>query len=67
LLKDIVKVYDAKELENFIQDHLEGLYLLEEAYISSRYLPREYDMSIAAKLLNLSEKVLEVFKCLESR
>ena len=67
LLKDISKVYDAKEVENFIEDNLEGLYLLEEAYISSRYLPREYDMDIAAKLLKLSEKALEVFKCLESR
>lgn len=67
LLKDIARVYDAKELENFIEDNLEGLYLLEEAYISSRYLPREYDMNIAEKLLKLSEKALEVFKCLESR
>lgn len=52
-------------MENFIGDNLEGLYLLEEAYTSSRYLSREYDMNIAAKLLKFSEKALEVFKCLE--
>lgn len=67
LLKDLVRVYNAKDLDSFLDKNLEALYLLEEAYISSRYLPREYDMNIALKILKLSEEILEVFKCLELR
>jgi len=44
---------------------LEILYLLEEAYISSRYLPREYDKDIAERILKFAEKVLEVLEWLE--
>ncbi|MEM3826599.1 MAG: HEPN domain-containing protein [Nitrososphaeria archaeon] len=65
LLKDLAKVYESKELETFLDQNLEGLYLLEEAYVSSRYLPREYDRDIADRILKLGEKILEVFKCLE--
>ncbi|MEM1793648.1 MAG: HEPN domain-containing protein [Desulfurococcaceae archaeon] len=67
LLKDLVRVYGGNELKDLIDSNLEALYLLEESYISSRYLPREYDHEIASRVLKLSEKVLEVFKCLESR
>ncbi|MBS7635624.1 HEPN domain-containing protein [Candidatus Bathyarchaeota archaeon] len=67
LLKDLVRVYDARDLDGFLNENLEALYLLEEAYVSSRYLPREYDMDIASKILKLSEEILEVFKCLELR
>jgi HEPN domain-containing protein len=54
------------ELNDFLSRNLEAIYLLEEAYISSRYLPREYDKDIAARALRLGEEILEVFKCLES-
>lgn len=66
LLKDVVRVYNDRSLDDFIDRNLEALYLLEEAYISSRYLPREYDRDIATRILKLGEEVLEVFKCLES-
>lgn len=66
LLKDVVKVYAYEELNRFMNNNLEALYLLEEAYISSRYLPREYDLDIAARILKLGENILGVFKCLES-
>ncbi|MEM1986636.1 MAG: HEPN domain-containing protein [Nitrososphaeria archaeon] len=65
LLKDLAKVYESKELETLLDQNLEGLYLLEEAYVSSRYLPREYDRDIADRILKLGEEILEVFKCLE--
>lgn len=66
LLKDVAKVYAYEELNRFMNNNLEALYLLEEAYISSRYLPREYDLDIAARILKLGENILGVFKCLES-
>lgn len=67
LLRDLVKIYDDCGLKVFLDKNLESLYFLEEAYISSRYLPREYDREIALRILTLCEKLLEVFTCLESR
>lgn len=66
LLNEIVKIYSGCGLKELLNEYLEAFYLLEESYISSRYLPREYDRNIAFRILNLSEKLLEVFKCLET-
>jgi HEPN domain-containing protein len=66
LLNEIVKIYSDCGLKELLNEYLEAFYLLEESYISSRYLPREYDRNIASRILNLSEKLLEVFKCLET-
>ncbi|MEM0000365.1 MAG: HEPN domain-containing protein [Desulfurococcaceae archaeon] len=65
LLKDLVKIYGSKELESVIGSHIELLYLLEESYITSRYIPREYDPEIATRALELGKRLLEVFKWLE--
>lgn len=67
LLRDLARVYNACEIDSFIERKIESLYLLEEAYISSRYIPREYDREIALKTLGLAGEILEVFKCLESQ
>ncbi|MFN7106192.1 MAG: HEPN domain-containing protein [Pyrobaculum sp.] len=61
LLKDLAKVYNSKDLERFIEENLEAIYLLEEAYMST---PRGAD--IASRILELGDKLLKVFKCLES-
>jgi HEPN domain-containing protein len=67
LLKDLSRIYDNCGLRDLISNHLETLYLIEESYISSRYLPREYDRDIALKILEFADKIYEVFKCLEER
>jgi len=46
-----MRVYGGRELKEFYKENLEILYLLEEAYIASRYLPREYDREIAGRAL----------------
>lgn len=66
LLRDLARVYGDCGLGEFISQNLEALYLLEESYISSRYIPREYDREVALRVINLGEKLLEVFRCLES-
>lgn len=66
LLRDLSRVYDNNDLKDFLSENLETLYLLEEAYISSRYLPREYDREIADRVLETADRILEVFRCLES-
>ncbi len=65
LFKDVLKVYDNEDLKRFYEENLEILYLLEEAYISSRYIPREYDEEIDRRILDFSKKALEVLEWLE--
>ncbi|RLE55733.1 MAG: hypothetical protein DRJ30_03265 [Candidatus Methanomethylicota archaeon] len=65
LIKYVMKIYGEDPLKKFYDENLEILYLLEEAYITSRYLPRQYDREIAERILNFSEKILEVLKWLE--
>ena len=52
-------------MDKFYDGNLEMINLLEEAYITSRYLPREYDEEIARRALKFAEKALEVVECLE--
>ena len=65
LVRDLIKVYESNGLQEFYDESLETLYLLEESYIASRYLPREYDKEIAEIILKFSEKALEVLEWLE--
>jgi len=67
LFKDLAKVYGDSRIDEFYRENLETLYLLEEAYISSRYLPREYDREIAVRILEFSRKALKVVEWLERR
>lgn len=39
--------------------------LLEDAYISSRYLPRSFSREVAERALTFAERLLEVFSWLE--
>jgi len=65
LIRDVVKVYGDERLREFYEGNLEALYLLEEAYIASRYLPRQYDSEIAGRMLKFAERALEVVRWLE--
>jgi len=65
LLKDLKRVRQEDVLKKFYDENLEMINLLEEAYITSRYLPREYDEEIARRALKFAEKALEVMECLE--
>jgi len=65
LIKIIIEVYNDEKIKEFYERYLETLYLLEEAYISSRYLPRDYDEEIAERILNFAEIAKEVLEWLE--
>lgn len=67
LLKEVVKVYEDDELKEFYDKNLEPLNLLEDAYITSRYIPREYDRELAERMLEFAKRALEVLKWMEKR
>jgi len=67
-------MYALKELlgksnlfDDFVREKRSLLIRLEEAYISSRYLPREYEREEAEELINFSEKVIEFVKSVKSK
>jgi HEPN domain-containing protein len=62
LLKELQKVYEDKALFELYNSNIETINLLEDAYLTSRYLPREYDKEVAEKVLKFAEKALEVLK-----
>ncbi|MEZ0345635.1 MAG: HEPN domain-containing protein [Infirmifilum sp.] len=47
-----------RELVKLFEDNVAVVRLMEDAYISSRYLPREFTRDEAEKLLSLARKVL---------
>jgi len=65
LLRDLRKARRETVLDKFYDENLEMINLLEETYITSRYLPREYDEEIARRALKFAERSLEVMECLE--
>ena len=65
LFRSLNKTINGK-LKEFIDRNLEIIYFLEEAYISSRYLPRSYDREIADRVLEFANKIIGVFKWIES-
>jgi HEPN domain-containing protein len=54
-------------VDDFTRENRSLLIRLEEAYISSRYMPREYDREEAEELLNFAEKALEFVKSIKSK
>ena len=65
LFKLLARVYNREEVMEFYRENLEMLALLEDAYNSSRYLPRTFSREVAERALALSERLLEVFSWLE--
>jgi len=51
------------KIKEFYESHLGTLYLLEKAYISSRYLSRDYDRE--ERILSFAESVKEALRWLE--
>jgi HEPN domain-containing protein len=66
-MKDTAELYKEETLEKFYKENIEMLYLLEEAYITSRYLPSTYEEEIAKRALKLSNAIMGLLECLEER
>ena len=67
LLKEVIKAYDDDRLRELLGENLEALNLLEDAYITSRYVPREYDRELAERILAFAKRALEVLEWAENR
>lgn len=53
--------------DDFVRQNRSLFIRLEEAYISSRYLPRRYDKEEAEELLGFAEKVIEFVESVKGK
>ncbi|MBO3769604.1 MAG: HEPN domain-containing protein [Candidatus Brockarchaeota archaeon] len=60
LLSIIKKIPECKNLANLLEEKRTQLGLLEDAYIASRYLVKEYAREDAEILVNIAREVLEL-------
>jgi len=57
----------AGEVEEFIRRNRSGLHVLEDAYYSARYLPREFEREDAEGLVALAEEVIGLVEARRAR
>ncbi|MEM0232544.1 MAG: HEPN domain-containing protein [Candidatus Nezhaarchaeales archaeon] len=65
ILRDLLG--DPDVFDGFVRENRSLLIRLEEAYISSRYMPRKYDREEAEELLDFAEKVIEFVKSIKGQ
>ncbi len=58
LLKEIGKVADkVDEVRHFMEENIDGISNLENAYITSRYIPAEFERKEVENMLNLAKRI----------
>jgi len=62
LIKNLSEVYNNKKIEEFYKNHILEFKVLEEAYITTRYLPKDFAKDETIKIIKFLEKF---FKFLE--
>lgn len=61
VLFQILSKFDSKALE-FYDEHSDVLDLIEESYITARYIGKEYSIKSAKRAIDVFKKFKEVFK-----
>ncbi|MGB9600001.1 MAG: HEPN domain-containing protein [Myxococcota bacterium] len=62
LIKEISEVYNNKKIREFYKEHALEFRTLEDAYITSRYIPREFNKEETQKIMKFSEKVFDLLE-----
>ena len=66
LMRLLRELYGEPDLfDDFVRENRSLLIRLEEAYISSRYLPREYERDEAEELVDFAEEAIGFNKSIE--
>ena len=54
LINALIEIYATDSVKNFYQDNILQFTSLEDAYLTSRYLPKEFSKEEAVKLMNFA-------------
>lgn len=68
LLRVLKEMSDRPDIiDDYVKKNRSLLLRLEEAYISSRYMPRDYEREEAEELVNFAEEVIDFVKSLKGQ
>ncbi|MEM2106943.1 MAG: HEPN domain-containing protein [Candidatus Bathyarchaeia archaeon] len=68
LLRVLKEMSDRPDIiDDYVKKNRSLLIRLEEAYISSRYMPRDYEREEAEELVNFAEEVIDFVKSLKGQ
>jgi HEPN domain-containing protein len=59
LFDELSEIYNNEEIKNFYENHILEFKTLEDAYITSRYFPREFEKVEAEKIIEFAQKVIK--------
>jgi len=59
LFDELSEIYNNEEIKNFYENHILEFKALEDAYITSRYFPREFEKVEAEKIIEFAQKVIK--------
>jgi len=62
LMKELSETYELKEILQFYQKYALQFRALEDAYISSRYFPKEFNKQEAQTIIDFGKTVFEFFE-----
>lgn len=66
LLEELARLYQGCGTSEYVRENSLVITLLEQAYISSRYLPFDANREDVEVAINAAKRALEIFKCIES-
>lgn len=58
LLKEIGKIWDENKVREFMLSNIDAISNLENAYITTRYIPTEFEREEVENLLKLARKII---------
>lgn len=62
LIKEISEIYELEKILDFYKKNALAFRALEDAYLSSRYLPKEFNSEEAQKMIDFAEELLRFFQ-----
>lgn len=62
LIKELKEIYNLPEIYDFYKEHILEFRVLEDSYITSRYIPKEFNEEECKKIKEFAKKVLEFMK-----
>jgi len=62
LIRELSEIYDLPEAVKFYQEFALQFRMLEDSYITSRYLAREFTKEEAEKIIEFAHKIIKFFE-----
>jgi HEPN domain-containing protein len=62
LIRELTEIYEIPEIYHFYQKYALQFKTLEDAYIMSRYMPREFNRDEVMRIMEFAQEIFKFFK-----